>query len=94
VRLFAQRASVIEEAAAVHQELLALAREQKPTTDPIKELEAELVLQMRDLSRQCRLGDMKLLRGGGNGADLGHGDEGAHVTQVHEIPSCRIGIDT
>jgi hypothetical protein len=37
---------------------------------------------------------MKALGGGGNRPELGNGDEGAHMTQVHEIPSCRLGIDT
>jgi hypothetical protein len=83
LRLFAHSASVIQEAAAVGEELLTAAGEHEAASDAVEELKSELRFQKRNLAGKRRLGDVQALCRLRDGAEISHGDEGAYMTQVH-----------
>jgi hypothetical protein len=92
LRLLGDGAGMVEQGAALDEDLLAPAREEEPSPDTVEELEAEIVLEVGDLARQRGLGDMKSLCCLGDRAYVGHRDECANVAQVHDRSSCRMGI--
>ena len=81
--LFAHGAGVVEQPAAVVEDLLAFAREQEPAADPVEQLQSEGVFEQGDLPRERRLGNVQAFGSLGHCAQLGHGDECADMTQVH-----------
>ena len=62
LRPLVDRAGMVEEAAAVLQQLLAFAGQHQPPPDAIEQLEAHLLLELTDLARQRRLGDAQAQR--------------------------------
>jgi hypothetical protein len=84
--VLSHRARIVEQAAAVLQELRTLAREQQAAPDAIEELQPQLVLEAGDLAGKRRLRGVKLIGDPGYGAEVGHGDEGAYFTQIHGFP--------
>ena len=93
LRLLADCAGVVQETSAMAEQLLAFAGQEEAAPDTIEKLETELLLEIADLARQGRLGNAQAQRRLGDGAELGHGDEGSRVPQVHVIRLCRIGMD-
>jgi hypothetical protein len=55
--------------------------------DPVEERLADLLLELADLVRQGRLGDVHPRRGPGEAEVLGHGDEVAKMPQLHGNPA-------
>jgi tripartite-type tricarboxylate transporter receptor subunit TctC len=85
LRPLAKCAGVIQQTTAVAEQLLAFASQHETASHTIEKLETELLLQGADLPRQSRLGNAQAQRCLGDGAELGHGDEGSRVTQVHDV---------
>jgi hypothetical protein len=85
LRLLPERSGVIQQAAAIGKQLLAFTRQDETAPDPIKELEAELLLQVADLAREGGLRDVQVQCGPRHSAELCDGHEGPHVPQVHDL---------
>ena len=73
--LIGQRADMTQQAAATSEELLSFRRQDKTAPNAIEKLEAELLLEIADLPRQSRLGNVKVERCLGHRTLLGHGDK-------------------
>ncbi|MER9580720.1 hypothetical protein NKJ01_01790 [Mesorhizobium sp. M0276] len=91
--LFANRGRVVEKSAAVRKHLFTFACENKSAPDPVEKLEPELMLKFVQLTRQCGLGDMKMLRRLRHGPEFDHGDKASRTPKVDHDNSCRLGID-
>jgi hypothetical protein len=81
--LFFHCAGAIEKDTAVRNQLLAFARQKKPSTDSIEEPQSELTLKLHDLSRQGRLGHPQAQCRLRDGSELGHSQECKGLPQVH-----------
>jgi hypothetical protein len=77
---------VVQQTAAIAQQLLALPGQQQPAADTIEQLETQLLLQIADLPRQGGLGNAQAQRRLGDGTELRHSDEGPRAPQVHVNP--------
>jgi hypothetical protein len=66
------------------EQLFSFSCQTKPAAHTIEQLEAQIVLEVADVSRQCRLRDP--YSGGrlGNGAEFGNRDKRSSMTQVHD----------
>ena len=81
----AQRAGVVQQTAAVGEQLLACTGQQQAAADAIEQLETELPLKVADLPGQRRLGDAQLQRRLRHRAEFGHGHESPGVPKVHAV---------
>ena len=81
--LLFDRAGAVEKDAAARNQLFALARQEKPSTDSIEELQSQLVLELHDLSGQGGLSNPQAQRRLRHGAELGHRQECKGLPQVH-----------
>ena len=81
--LFFHGARAIEKDAAAPKQLLALGGQKKPAPDAIEKSQAELQLEVDNLSRQSRLSDPQAQGCLGDGAKFGHSYESTGVPQVH-----------
>jgi hypothetical protein len=86
LRSFANRVGVVQEAAAVAEQLFAFAGQQKAAPNAVEQLETELLLEVTDLSGQGRLGDTQVQRSLRHGAEFGHRDKGSCMAEVHAAP--------
>jgi hypothetical protein len=76
-----------ERARGERQEELARLRGDDLLADPVEERLADLLLELADLVREGRLGDVDPRRGAGEAQVLGNGDEVAKMPQLHENPA-------
>ena len=86
LRPLADRAGVAQQTTAIAEQLLALASQYEAASHTIEEPETELLLEIADLPGEGRLSDAQVHRRPGDSAQLGHGDEGSRVPQVHGSP--------
>src|SRR5262245_4292964 len=93
LRPFIEHSGLAQEHAALIEQLLTFAGQDQATPHTIEKLETELLLDRADLTGQSRLGSSQAQCRLGDGAELGHGDEGSRVSQLHNPNLCRIGID-
>ena len=59
----------------------------------IKQLEAQLLLKLSDLSRQCRLSNAHAHRRFRYGAEFGDSNKGSQAPQIHALIVCLAGMD-
>src|SRR6185503_11876602 len=83
LRPLVEGARMAEQRAAIAKHLLAFACQHETAADPVEQLQTELLLERADLPRQCGLRDPQAQRRLGDGAELGNGNEGSRVAQVH-----------
>ena len=84
---------VTQHVPAILEEMLPTRRQHQAASDPLEQLEAELVLQPGDLSRQRRLRNVQQLRGFRNRPTLRHGHEGTELLEVHRQCLCHFGME-
>lgn len=72
-----------EDQVRLAQELMALVGEGHALGMPVEQVDADFLFQLLDGEGQCRLGNKRGLRGGGDRAGLGHGDKVPDLTQGH-----------
>ena len=83
LRPLADGAGMVQQAAAIAEQLLAFAGQQEAASDAIEKVQTEFVLKIDDLPGQSGLGDVKAQGSLGHGAEFRHGNEGSNVPQVH-----------
>lgn len=84
LRTLADRAGVAQKRTTVPKQLLTFSGKNEASSDPIEELEPELLLEIADLPGECRLGNVQAHCRLRDRAHLGHGDECSRVSQIHD----------
>ena len=82
-RSLSERLGVGQQAAAAHQQVLALRRELNPPADAIEQADAQLCFQCLDLPRRGRLREIEPRCGAREPANFRDGNEGPQVAKVH-----------
>ncbi len=71
------------------EQLFSFSRQAKSATHTVEQLQAQIVLEFADVSRQCRLRDPQSQGRLGNSAEFGNRDKRSSMAQVHELTYAR-----